>query len=197
MNGTDAGPADGRIQGSPIGTQRKVADLTRKANVLGPSAFAQDLSEQAACVAGRVGVYPGRRRRTHPDPKSDGTGRHDRARRRPGKPSVPGSRGCRRRGFEQLGSPRFAPGIEFMADGVDRSAFLVQVPMHRQLFGSLPPLHGPDIALEIGGDFLPRFEAVGRLHSGSTRVYTSAAGLRSGREPTPGSATRALMRSCS
>ena len=54
------------------------------------------------------------------------------------------------------------PGIQLMGEGVDGAALRVQVAVDRHRFPLFPPLDGGDVAVEVGGDFFPRVEALVR-----------------------------------
>jgi hypothetical protein len=57
--------------------------------------------------------------------------------------------------FIFLKSTTLAPGIDLGPVGINRTLLFVKVAADRQLLSLFPALNRADIALEIGGDFLP------------------------------------------
>jgi hypothetical protein len=62
-------------------------------------------------------------------------------------------------------APTLPPGVQFRAKCKDRTQFVMLVTVNRHRFAPFPPLHRPNIALQIRRDFLPRVEPVVRLSS--------------------------------
>ena len=56
--------------------------------------------------------------------------------------------------------PRFTPLIQFPAIRVDRSAFVVLLPVNRQALFFFPAAHCANAAVQIQCDFFPGFQAV-------------------------------------
>lgn len=67
------------------------------------------------------------------------------------------------------------PGVEFGGVGVDAGTGAVLVAVDGQSFALLPKLDGADVAVEVGGDFLPGVDtrdgvSVGRVALGAKRA---------------------------
>ena len=66
---------------------------------------------------------------------------------------------CRMSAVCARSAPTFTPGIELRLVGVDRTEFLVRLPVNREALLLFPASHRTHAAIQVDGDLLPRLEA--------------------------------------
>ena len=106
---------------------------------------------------GRVAIRPALARTTRPPSAAHRRGRAAAAGHRPRQ--------------THHGLSPLAPGVQFAPVRVDRAERVVPVPPDGQALVLLPPLHRTHVAVEVGGDLLPRIQPIlGRWLNGRARV---------------------------